>query len=200
MRAAEKKRLLEKMTLCYGELYAPEDLLSMVSDIELLLEMDSKYRKPIKEWLNDKSEVSEVLLTCLDGEKSWSLREIAKKLHPQTPNIPVAALLLALYEEFPVTLSQIIPIAEETCWCDGRILRAADPVCTAAELDKETEQWFFLLPDTTPENLVFCQLWQVLTQVATLTPVIFMENEPGTLVKLRENGCYCIFLPEETES
>ena len=198
MNTTEEKRLLEKMSLCYGAFYSPEELENIVCDIAPLLQPDSKYRKPIKEWMNGKTAGSEIQLTCLDGESVWSLQAIARNLHENIPNVPVAALLLSAYEEFPIILSQIIPIAAETCWCDGRILRDESPVCTAAELDKETEQWFFLLPDTQPQDLVFCQLWQVLTQVPALAPIIFLEHEPGTLVERWEDGRYRILPPEES--
>ena len=212
MKINEKHKRVDSMKLYYGNLYSEESIEMLLRDIDSLMDSESKYRKSIKEWMNGKSEITDVTLETLetlelkkgsyDEEQEfeeWSLCAIAKTLDERHPNIPVAALLLSLYEEYPVTLSEIIPIASIPCYADERIVLSDNPVCDIASLDQEAEEWFFLMTDTESAQVHEYQMWQVLTQVASLAPIICMNHELGTCVEMWEDGCYHIIPPEFVE-
>ncbi|MBR1912461.1 MAG: hypothetical protein IJ828_08925 [Treponema sp.] len=196
MNYEEKKNLIEKMLMHYGEIFSPESAESFVNELSPLLQPNSKYRRPIKEWMNGKTEIIDITLPCLDNISSWSLVQIAQKLDQNTPNIPVAAFLLSLYEEFPITLSEILSVCEEFCWCDESIICADKPECSFAYLDEEYEQWFFLNDSSSTDNLKSHQLWQVLLQMSIFAPIIMLEHELGTTVELYDDGKYYIIPPE----
>lgn len=196
----ENNTLIQKILSCYSDIFSYESARMFVDDLSPLLETNSKYRRPIKEWLNGKSVITEISLDCLDGHSTWSLNEVAKKLDASNPNVPVAALLLSLYEEFPVTISEILSVCDEFCWCDERIIVSFTPECSFAYLDTEYEQWFFLNDKSNTESLKLHQLWQVLLQITDLAPIISMELDVGTTIEKGEDEKYHIEPPEITET
>lgn len=195
-----KSIILEKLLLHYSDIFSNESANMFVDDVWPLLKMNSKYRQPIKEWANSKSIISEISLNCMDGHSVWSLNEIAKRLDSKNPNIPAAALLLSLYEEYPVTISEILSICDEFCWCDESIITSSSPECTFAYLDTGYEQWFFLNEKTNTENIRLHQLWQVLLQITDLAPIISMDWALGTSIEKSDNEKYLIKLPEDSDT
>lgn len=200
MNSEEKNLLMNKMIQNYEAIFSEETVGQFADDIASLLDIGSKYRKSIKEWLNGKCNITDVTVKSLDGNSFWSLVEIARKLDAEIPNIPVAALLLSLYEEFPVTLSEVISVCDEICWCDESIITSETPKCVFAYLDKEYEQWFFLGEDSKEENLKCHQLWQVLLQVSDLAPIIVLNHVASTSLELLDDGKFLVTLPEEMEN
>ena len=198
MNSTEKTALIEKLLSYYSDIFSIESANEFANDLSLLMEVDSKYRRPIKEWINGKANFTDISLDCMDGQSTWSLNEVAKRLDSNNPNIPVAALLLSLYEEFPVTISEILSVCDEFCWCDERIIISSTPECSFAYLDTEYEQWFFLNDKTYTESLKLHQLWQVLLQITDLAPIISMEWDVGTTIEKGEDGEYHIEPPENT--
>ena len=189
MTDVEKNTLTQKILLYYSDIFSYDGARMFVDDLSPLLEIDSKYRHPIK-----------ISLDCMDGHSTWSLNEVAKRLDANNPNIPVAALLLSLYEEFPVTISEILSVCDEFCWCDERIVVSSTPECSFAYLDTEYEQWFFLNDKANSESLKLHQLWQVLLQITDLAPIISMEWDVGTTIEKGEDKKYHIEPPEITET
>lgn len=200
MNDVEKSTLLQKILLYYSDIFSHDSAIRVIDDLSPLLEISSKYRRPIKEWLNGKTVITDISLDCMDGQSTWSLNEIAKRLDANNPNIPVAALLMSLYEEFPVTISEILSVCDEFCWCDERIINSSTPECSFAYLDTEYEQWFFLNDKSNTESLQLHQLWQVLLQITDLAPIISMELAVGTTIEKGEDEIYYIEPPEITET
>lgn len=200
MNSEEKELLINKMLQHYEDIFSKVTVEQFVKDIASLLDIGSKYRKSIKEWLNGKCNITDVTVKSLDGNSFWSLVEIAKELDDEIPNIPVAALLMSLYEEFPVTLSEVLSVCGEICWCDESIITSESPKCVFAYLDEEYEQWFFLGEDSNEENLKCHQLWQVLLQISDLAPIIVFNHVAGTTLELLDDGKFLVALPEEMEN
>lgn len=193
----EKNLLTEKMSEHYSNIFSPYAIEIFVKDVSQLLDINSIYRKSIKEWLNGKNSITDVTMQCLDKTSYWSLNEIAQELDYETPNIPVAAFLLSLYKDFPKTLSEIISVCGEICWCDENIIVSDNPKCSFAYLDEEYEQWFFMQDKSNEEDLKCHQLWQVLLQVPNLAPIVILEHKTGTILELQEDGKYLITSPDE---
>lgn len=199
MTDAEKNTFIQKVLFHYSDIFSYDSAMMFAEDISPLLDLSSKYRRPIKEWINGKATITEVSLDCLDGQSTWSLNEIAQRLDHNKPNVPVAALLLSLYEEFPVTISEILSVCDEYCWCDEKIIISSMPECSFAYLDNEYEQWFFLNDKSNTESLKLHQLWQVLLQIMDLAPIISMEWDIGTTIEKHEDEKYYVEPPEITE-
>lgn len=199
MISEEKELLTDKILQHYGDIFSEVTVEQFANDINSLLNIGSKYRQGIKEWLNGKCNITDVTVTSLDGNSFWSLVEVAEELDSEIPNIPVAAFLMSLYEEFPVTLSEVLSVCGEICWCDESIITSESPECVFAYLDKEYEQWFFLGGNSNEENLKCHQLWQVLLQIPDLAPIIVLDHLAGTTLELMDDGKYLITSPEEME-
>ncbi len=196
MNEDEKKELKIILEEHYGEYMSPSYCEGLCVEIDALL--GTKYRRPIKEWINGYTKISDVLVPKIeDGE--WSLNEIASRLDEMYPNVPAAALLLFLFEENPNLLSMIIPIAEEECFADEIFVNVDDERCTTAILDKKIKCWTFLAQNTSSEQMKKYQMWQVLLNIPELVPIITYDHILGTNIEMWDDGMYHILAPSEED-
>lgn len=197
MRDMERFEL--KLNEQYGQYMNQNYCEAFCSEIKSLV--DTKYWKSLKEWKNGRINITDVIIPKLSAEEGqWSLIEVATRLCEDYPNIPVAAFLLFLAEENPITLGAILSIAEEFCWADPAFIEQDNTECTCAFLNEEEGQWVFLADDTDPTVLREYQIWQVLLQIPVLAVLISYDHSLGTAIELWNDGIYHVISPKSNES
>lgn len=196
MNENEKKEFSILLQEHYGKYIDSSYCDNLADEMEALL--DTKYRKPIKQWLHGYTAISDLRIPKIESG-NWSLNEIASRLDAEYPNVPAAALLLSLYEEEPNLLSMIIPIADEECFADESFFGEMDLECTTAVLDKETECWMFLAQNTKSENMKKYQLWQVLLSIPELAGIVSYNHAVGTTVELWNDGIFHVIDSSEDD-
>lgn len=185
-----QEQLAERMFLKYGHILTYNICVGLAEDIIELASEESgkKYSRPLLEWLHGKRVFTEI--EC----NGFSLVDVAVWLDADCPNIPIAALLLMLEEEGN-EYRAISAVAGEWCVADPRVIEGQ--TCTAVRKDNDT--WFFMLKDTSSEDLREYQTWQVLVLNPLLTIQVAYEHPDGTAIFLDEDGVYVIVPPKEDE-
>lgn len=185
-----QEQLAERMFRKYNYILTYDICTGLAEDIIELASGKSgwKYRRPLLEWLHGKRAFTDIICN------GFSLVELAAWLDRDSPNIPVAALLLMLEEEGG-EYRAISAVAGEWCVADPRVIEGQ--ICTTA--GKNDGTWFFMLEDTSPEALREYQTWQVLALNPVLTIQVAYEHPDGTTMFLDEDGVYIIVPPKEDE-
>lgn len=180
-------KLADKMFLKYQYILTHQDCIDLAEDILNLVSEENgyKYQKPLLEWLHGKLLFTDIVYN------GFSLVNLAKWLDADCPNIPIAALLLMLEEEGG-KYRAISAVAGEWCVADPRIVQGE--VCTT--VGKYNGAWYFMLEDSSPDNLQEYQCWQVLLLNPALTIQVAYEHPDGTMMFLDENGVYTIVPPK----
>lgn len=183
-----QEQLAERMFLKYSDILTYNICIGLAEDIIELASGESgkKYQRPLLEWLHGKRAFTDI--EC----NGFLLVELATWLDENSPNIPIASLLLMLEEEGG-EYRAISAVAGEWCVADPRIIEGQ--ACTVAGRDCGT--WFFMLENTSSEVLREYQTWQVLVLNPALTIQVAYEHPDGTTIFLDENGVYIIVPPKE---
>ncbi len=179
--------------------YFGDDVCEWLAEEVLRLERVELLKAPVREWLNQYTEFTDVTISTLDGESSWSLVEIAVELDEDDPDIPVAALLFNLYEEAPVIFSAIFPICGEMCAADYRLFQENSPQLLGLILDEQTEEWTFVAENSKPEWMQEYQIWLPLLSFPSLAPLLVMDHELGTAIQQEEDGVWYVVPPESED-
>lgn len=193
----EINEIREKLNAYYGNIMNEQYCEAVCEALRSLLDPSSQYRKPIIEWKNGKTAITEVTIPKGSNE-TWKLSEVAARLNPEHPNVPIAAFLFFLSEETPVTISVILSIAEKYCLTDPVLIDSDSLDCALAFIDEDDGEWIFLAKDTDPETLRPYQLWQVLLQHPALALPVSYDFEPGSgySIQLWDDGVYHIVPPD----
>lgn len=176
-------RIARRLEENYSEILTGKDCQDLAEDIESVMG-EERFRKPVIEWLHGKAECTEVEVN------GFSLRETAKALNEERPNIPVAALLLYLEANQPDPYRAIAAVAGEVCVADRRLIENGLPCSIAVR--SEGEWFFFLEEEQGSEWLREYQLWQILLLNPRLTLQVAYEHPDGTALVLEEDGSYRI--------
>lgn len=192
MNISDREQLKVKISENYKNIMSEKYIEAFLNDLESLMAKSMSSRKNIKRWLLGKNSDDDIVMAALDGEHEWSLRDIAARLQKSPPNIPAAVLLLDLYRDYPVTMSMILSIAEEECYCDEKILLSDDPRCTFAYLNPDAERWIFSNDASEAHNIQKCQMWQILIAVPELAEIISYDYRLGTCV-IYEDHEYTVY-------
>lgn len=191
-----RDKLMELLSEHYGR-YMDETFCGYMCDEILRLMDGTRYSESLKQWMHGIIDINEKIVIKINGKEAWSLLKVAESLDEDFPNIPAAAVLLNLAEEYPLTMSTILSVAAKECDADYRMTIDENIPCTAAILDTETRLWTFFAEDSKPEYFRPFQMWQVLLNQDTLAPLISYDHELGTRIELWNDGRYHIIPPQD---
>lgn len=177
-----ENEIAKKMYLYYHELLSERDVKDLAEDI-IEATKEEKYSRLINEWLNDEKNYSDVLV------KGFSLVDVARKLNDVHPNIPIAVLLGYLAETNSIEFQVILSIASNKCIADYKLIENG-LVCEKAILNDGN--WFLFSNNTTRDDLIECQMWQILILNPLLAPQLSYEHNNNTAILLQNDGNYLI--------
>ncbi len=177
-----ENRIAKKMYLYYNELLSESDCKDLAEDITKATK-EEKYNKLINEWLNDGENYTDISI------KGFSLVEVAKKLDDVHPNIPIAVLLGYLAETNSIEFQVLLSIASNKCIADYKLIENG-LACEKAILNDGN--WFLFSNNTTSDDLIECQMWQVLILNPLLAPQLSYEHNNNTAICLQDDGSYLI--------
>lgn len=189
-------KLMELLSEHYGRYMDETFCRYMCEEIQRLM-TGTRYAEPLKQWMYGITDIAGRVVVKIDCRDEWSLLDLAGSLDKKFPNIPAAAVLLSLAEEYPRTMSTILYVAAKECDADYRMTIDDNLQCTTAILDTETGLWAFFAEDSKPEYFRPFQMWQVLLNQYTLAPLISYDHELGTRIELWNDGRYHIIPPQE---
>ncbi len=182
-------KLAEKMYQKYKNILDQHDCFDLAEDILLACSANADYAIPLREWLNGKT------IFCDYVVHGFSLVDLAYRLDPKNPNIPVAILILFLEKQENNNYRGLSAIAEQICICDSVLLKGQP--CKYAI--KEEGEWYFLLSDQRNVQLKECQMWQVLLLNPLLILQVAYEHPDNTAIVLQDNGNYLIIYDADRE-
>ena len=175
-------KLTEKVYQKYGNALNMDDCSDLAEDILYACNANTDYEVPLKEWMNGKNYFHDYAV------HDFSLVELASRLNPKHPNIPVAILILYLEGQEYSGYRGLSAIADQGCICDSELLNGQP--CKYAI--KEDGNWYFLLTDKRNVILKECQMWQVLLLNPKLILQAAYDHPDNTALILQEDGGYLI--------
>lgn len=120
-----------------------EDCFDLAEDILSACADNADYTVPLKEWMNGKTFFHDYKV------HDFPLVDLAYRLDPKNPNIPVSILILSLEKQEGSSYRGLPAIAEQWCVCDPALLKGQP--CRYAI--KEAGDWYFLLSEQKKSSL-----------------------------------------------
>ena len=177
-----QRKLAEKMYQKYKNLMDQDGCFELAEDILWACANNTSYAVSLKEWLNGKTFFHDYEV------HDFSLVDLAYRLDPQNPNIPVSILILSLERQEESSYRGLPAVADQMCVCDIALLKGQ--LCKYAI--KEAGNWYFLLKNKTDLQLKKCQMWQVLLLNPHLILPIAYDHPDNTAIVLQDDGSYLI--------
>lgn len=177
-----QSELAERMYRKYKDILEIDDCFDLAEDILAVCASDTDLFVPLKEWMNGKTFFHDYKV------HDFHLVELATRLNPKYPNIPIAILLLYLEGQEEREYRGLPAIAGRICVCDTDILKGN--LCKYAI--KEDGNWYFFLTDQNNVHLKECQMWQVLLLNPHLILQVAYDHPDNTALILQDDGSYLI--------
>ena len=185
--ATKSDSLSSKLYDNYSSFLSVKDCIDLSSDIMEIVKDSPKYSLLLNSWLSGDSIEDDVIVN------HFSLIELATKLNPDIPNIPVAIYILWLEEKSDELYHGLASVASQRCVANPRIV-TGEP-CKYAILSDKT--WYFMLDNQSEEEMKEYQAWQVLLLNPRLIIQIVFDYENNTVISLQDDGSYVVSTERE---
>lgn len=141
-------KLAEKMYQKYRIILDQEDCFDLAEDILSACADNADYTVPLKEWMNGKTFFHDYKV------HDFPLVDLAYRLDPKNPNIPVSILILSLEKQEGSSYRGLPAIAEQWCVCDPALLKGQPcRFLQKARGFRDRCDKPYILPDYTPEQM-----------------------------------------------